>query len=129
MADRTHGIVATMTLSAEPTSAGEARRFVADVLREIVRPVDIEVLALLTSELVTNAVLHARTSVDLVVRRIRGRIQIEASDTGQQIPLVPDAGRDPERGRGTTIVAALAEEWGVIPTAGGKTVWFRYHPA
>src|ERR1700679_1322850 len=71
-------ILATTQLPPEPASAGRARRFVRDVLRQEGPTVDVEVVALLTSEVVTNAVLHAGTDVDLVVRSEGGCIRVEA---------------------------------------------------
>lgn len=127
MLDRWDDIVATTILPVDPASPAQARRFVADVLHEVVRPVDMAVVTLLTSEVVTNAVVHAGTPVDLVVRSGRGRVQIEATDAGEQTPVMPDRAVGSERGRGMLIVAALAEAWGVVPAERGKTVWFRYH--
>jgi anti-sigma regulatory factor (Ser/Thr protein kinase) len=128
MVDRMDGIVATTLLPAEKASAGEARRFVQGVLRDIVGADDLEAVVLLTSEVVTNAVMHAGTPVDLVVRTVEGCIQIESSDHGAQTPVVLDPASDERQGRGMKIVAALAQEWGVTPTMRGKTVWFRYQP-
>src|ERR1700722_4255047 len=121
-------VMATMRLPPEPASAGEARRLVHGALQEGVRPADLDAVVLLTSEVVTNAVLHAGTPVDLVVGTVQGCIQIEATDAGEQAPVVLDPASDTTRGRGMGIVAALSQEWGVIPTARGKTVWFRYRP-
>jgi anti-sigma regulatory factor (Ser/Thr protein kinase) len=120
-------VVATTRLPPEPASAGAARRFVHDVLRDSFHASDIEVAALLTSELVTNAVLHAGTPVELVVRCIDGCVQVEASDTGPHAPRQLAWAAGSESGRGMAIVTALSDEWGVLPTAQGKTVWFRCH--
>jgi anti-sigma regulatory factor (Ser/Thr protein kinase) len=128
MVDRLDGIVATTLLPAERVSAGEARRFVQGVLRDIVSPADLEAVVLLTSEVVTNAVMHAGTAIDLVVRTVQGCIQIESSDQGDQTPVVLNPASDDGRGRGMKIIDALSQEWGVTPTARGKTVWFRYQP-
>jgi anti-sigma regulatory factor (Ser/Thr protein kinase) len=120
-------VVARTRLPAEPSSAGAARRFVHEALRDALHASDIEVAALLTSELVTNAVLHAGTPVELVVRCRDGRVQIEASDSGPHAPRQLAWEEGSESGRGMTIVTALSDEWGVLPTAQGKTVWFRCH--
>ncbi len=120
--------MATTLLPAAPASAGEARKFVQCVLHEVVSPADLEAVVLLTSEVVTNAVVHAGTPVDLVVRTVQDCIQVEASDAAQQPPQVLNPAGDMPRGRGMIIVAALSQDWGVIPTGSGKTVWFRYRP-
>ena len=122
-------ILGSMRVRAELAAPGVARRFVASVLRGVIRPADIEVVVLLTSEVVTNAVIHAGTPVDLVVRGVGGGVQIEASDGTQRLPAAVVAPATSESGRGMTMVATLAEDWGVTRTATGKTVWFRCQPA
>jgi anti-sigma regulatory factor (Ser/Thr protein kinase) len=119
----------SVRLNAALSSAAEARRFVAEVLVGILTPADIDFVVLLTSELVTNAVVHTGSPVDLVVRGVlNGGVQIEASDAGHGMPAVQAGALDSEAGRGMDIVAALSEGWGVTPRAHGKTVWFRYLP-
>ena len=83
-------IVASVRLHAESASVAVARRFVEQVLAEIARPAAIDVVVLLTSELVTNAVVHAGTPIDVVVRDLHGRVQVEVVDAGQQVPVVVD---------------------------------------
>jgi anti-sigma regulatory factor (Ser/Thr protein kinase) len=85
-------------------------------------PAGTEVVVLLTSEVVTNAVVHAGTWVDVAVRRTDGGVQVEVTDRRKDMPVVVD-----NSGRGLRFVAALSEDWGVIPTVAGKTVWFRCH--
>ncbi len=114
----------SIRLPAESASAGVARRFVVDAVRGTVGPVDIEFVALLTSELVTNAIVHAGTPIGLVVRGIHGCVQIEVSDGSDQMPVVVDQAVASESGHGMSILVLLSKDWGVIPTAEGKTVWF-----
>src|SRR5919206_492398 len=70
------GIESKTTLSAHPPSVGAARRYVRDVLmsRRVAQPV-VDTVELLTSEVVTNAILHAASAPELVVRlgEARGR--------------------------------------------------------
>ena len=85
---------------------------------------------LLTSELVTNAVVHAGTAVQVTCRLADGAVEIVVSD-GHPGRLVPEAlGCDPaatERtgGRGLLMPAALASAWGVAYGRASKAVWFR----
>ena len=123
--DRRDDIVASVRLPPESASAGVARRLVKTVLGEIVRPAALDDVVLLTSELVTNAVVHAGTPVDVLVRDLHGRVQIEVFDAGPQVPVVVDEVLACNSGRGLRIVAALSEAWGAHPGRGGKTVWFR----
>ncbi|WP_411105599.1 ATP-binding protein [Streptomyces sp. cmx-4-9] len=85
---------------------------------------------LLLSELVTNAVRHARAPQgrDIGVRLARrdGVLRVEVSDAGPPVTLTPQVVADEdERGRGLAIVSALAERWGCCPRRHGigKAVW------
>jgi len=84
-----------------------------------------ETAVLLVSELVTNAVRHARgtdvIAVDLRAARTLLRIEIQDTDRHWPQPRVPD-GFD-ESGFGFVLVDALAGKWGVRETETGKAVW------
>lgn len=94
-----------------------------------------EVAALLTSELVTNAVVHGGddASVTVAVAVAGGSLEVGVSDHG----AVPTEGlhakagaleaseAKADRGRGLAIVERLADEWGTASFPGGKQVWFR----
>jgi serine/threonine-protein kinase RsbW len=99
-----------------------ARRFVRDVLSE--QPVEItEAAELMTSELATNCVRHARTDFELTIQA-HGDIRIEVRDTGAGQPtLLSPTPQDPT-GRGLRIVESMSDAWGVTKGAGGKAVWF-----
>ncbi len=113
-----------------------ARALVADrlVRWDLERLVDTAVL--LTSELVTNAVMHARSRPSVVVAVADGSLEIgvEDQDTtalpnpppgrlGQR--LVTDVEQMEEGGRGIPLVQLLSDEWGSVNLPGGKQVWFR----
>ncbi|MEO6629920.1 MAG: ATP-binding protein [Aquihabitans sp.] len=81
--------------------------------------------ALVTSELATNAVIHASTSFEVCVRTGCDRICIAVADRSSHIPEL-----EPEKpavtatsGRGLRIVAQLADRWGIEPSRTGKTIW------
>jgi anti-sigma regulatory factor (Ser/Thr protein kinase) len=86
-------------------------------------------LALLVSELVNNAVLHADTAaecqVSLKVRLRSGRVRVEVSDSGPGFDAPALLSPDPLAGggRGLLIVAALSDAWGVLRGPKGCTVW------
>ena len=83
-----------------------------------------DVVVLLTSELVTNAVLHTGTPIDLTVKRPRGKVRVEVADRSDEPPHLRHPRRDDESGRGLALVDALALQWGTTPTRSGKLVWF-----
>jgi anti-sigma regulatory factor (Ser/Thr protein kinase) len=112
-------------LAARPEAAAEARREVKTLpLAQEAR----DHLALVVSELVTNAVLHAGTAagdpIRLQVRLRAGRARIEVRDCGPGFDA-PAPNPDPLTvgGQGLLIVAALSDAWGVVRGPGGCTVW------
>ena len=111
-------------LPATARSVTEARRFVLDALANWRLDVLADTAALLTSEVVTNAVLHARTPVDLVVRKLRDGIAVEVTDGSPKQPRVGRATPDSTNGRGIALLEQLASTWGVTTNRTGKTVRF-----
>jgi hypothetical protein len=51
-------------------------------------------------------------------------LHVDVSDDNSTLPVVPDPEHNATSGRGLGIVDALADRWGITPTADGKTVWF-----
>jgi anti-sigma regulatory factor (Ser/Thr protein kinase) len=79
---------------------------------------------LMASELVTNALVHAKSAARLWISVADGIARIEVTDDGPGDPVLRDPG--PAGGYGLWLTDMLAQSWGVIPAAGdrGKTVWF-----
>ncbi|MEV5975671.1 SpoIIE family protein phosphatase [Streptomyces sp. NPDC052114] len=91
---------------------------------------------LLVSELVTNAVVHAGTTVELLCRLDEAEpgestetLVLEVSDHHPSRAVRSDQGQPstgtPEYGRGLHLVATLSESWGITYRTGTKTVWAR----
>lgn len=82
---------------------------------------------LLTSELVTNAIEHARTRIRLIARCQDDMLFVEVFDEDANPMVLVAALADPssEGGRGLHLVTAIAAECGVNSRAGGKSVWFK----
>jgi anti-sigma regulatory factor (Ser/Thr protein kinase) len=128
--------VASAAYQPEPKAAAAARRFVRDTLQAwVVTGADgghglVDDAVLLTSELVTNAVVHAGTPVQVTCRLADGAVEVVVSD-GHPGRLVPEASEyeavPSERtgGRGLLMPAALASAWGVAYGRASKAVWFR----
>jgi anti-sigma regulatory factor (Ser/Thr protein kinase) len=96
---------------------------VASVTEGLVNEQQRHDLEVMVSELVSNGVLHAETTMELVVASYDGVIRVELVDRGAGAPhLRADPG--PTGGFGLRIVEGLARRWGVDPHPGGKTVWF-----
>jgi anti-sigma regulatory factor (Ser/Thr protein kinase) len=95
-------------------------RFVADC-----EPgVDGEAAGLLTSELVTNAIRHAGTPVELLARAAQG-LRVEVTDGRPELAPAPrDATGHGVSGLGLHLVDELASRWGVERDDATKTVWF-----
>lgn len=74
------------------------------------------------SELVTNAVVHARSAPVVVVWCSDGRLRIEVADSSAAAPIMRVADGTPG-GFGLRFVTGLSDAWGWLPTEGGKTVW------
>jgi GAF domain-containing protein/anti-sigma regulatory factor (Ser/Thr protein kinase) len=104
-------------------STPTARHWIVEQLRDVPGDV-VECAALLTSELVTNAVLHAATPLTVTLHILEDRIRVDVADGNAMVPSLKDYGADAATGRGLTLFNTLASDWGVQPMAGGKIVWF-----
>lgn len=116
----------TETFPALPESVGRARRLV----RLAVTAWSLEALAddvaLIASELATNAVQHANVASFriTVVRLDAHRVRVAVIDTKKTfVPMPPAAEPDAEQGRGLRLVAALADTSGQEPLNWGKRMW------
>jgi anti-sigma regulatory factor (Ser/Thr protein kinase) len=115
---------AEVTLPAAVSSVPTARHFVESILSgwglsDLSWPA-----TLIVSELAANAALHARGE-DFSIR-IRSEIdcvRLEVTDGSLRLPQQRAYSADATTGRGLRLVAELAAEWGVTPSATGKTVW------
>lgn len=126
-------ITARAAATFEPVgrSVATARGFVRDTLQGWGLTELIEDAVVLTSELVTNAVVHAGTSAEVrCLRDDRGvRVEVVDRHPERELPLAEvSRGRvdlNSEGGRGLMLCAALASRWGVDYTTTDKCVWFR----
>jgi len=126
-------LTAAVVLAGQARSAGAARRFLSETLAIWGAPQYEETAQLLISELVTNAVLHART--DITVRLELGpanglqgpsgptRLRLEVSDASARQPVTRHYSLEATTGRGLALIDALAGRWGVDRLDQGKTVW------
>lgn len=119
-------VLGNLTIPGRPEQVSRARAFVAALAGPAA-----ETAALLTSELVTNAVLHTSSgddggTVTVVVIDVPDGLLVEVVDDGS-----PDGGpevsgdRYAARGHGLFLVEQLAARWGFVQDGAGMTVWFQ----
>jgi anti-sigma regulatory factor (Ser/Thr protein kinase) len=112
----------------DPASVAAARHFVSGALDGLTAEKR-QVVELMVSELATNAVVHARSSFSVEVRRRPdGSVHVEIADQGSGHPTQRHPSPLDAHGRGLLIVDAFADEWGTFECASGKSVWFSSSP-
>ena len=120
--------VRSLTFAANPLSVRDARQFVAEGVFGVGAELR-DIVVLLTSELVTNAIIHGgphepEATVGVAVEVSRHRVRVEVADAGAGRPRLGDSSPDEPGGRGLVLVEALASRWGCDCAAVGKCVWF-----
>lgn len=112
-----------LQLPPEADSCARARTFVAKVCTEWALKRPARIAQLLVSELVANAIMHARTSLAVMLRRYGEGLELIVRDDGPG--RVPEKLPDDPRGFGLQLVDAMSDRWGSALTGGGKVVWTR----
>jgi anti-sigma regulatory factor (Ser/Thr protein kinase) len=116
---------ARVLLPATPQSAAASRRFIARILAGWDLTSLRDTAILLGNELVTNALRHARSAVEVELTRRASTLRIAIHDATVTPPVRRFNGPEASSGRGLAMVEALAAGWGVLPRPpAGKTVWF-----
>ena len=117
-----------LDLQGAPGSVAEARRFVRQALQSWQLDEVVDTALLLTSELATNAVLHARSTFAVLVARQGEQIRVDVLDSSPVPPLRRHNSLTAATGRGVGLVASLAADWGLTPAdrldGFAKGVWF-----
>lgn len=108
----------------QASTPGAVRAFVSEMLSLWGSDGGRETACLLSSELATNAVLHAGTDIIVRISLSDRELMIEVEDGSSSLPepiaLTPDS----ERGRGLFLIQALSDRWGADRCSKGKIVWF-----
>jgi anti-sigma regulatory factor (Ser/Thr protein kinase) len=121
-------VIGSLTIPGRPEHVSEARAFVTKALGEGNPLTDVAVL--LTSELVTNAVVHSNScgaggTVALMVIEVPGGLRVEVADDGSDLSIpVVKSDVFVSEGHGLFLVQALADQWGYVRDEVGTTVWF-----
>ena len=114
---------AHLDLEPTPTAAREARAFLNEHAGRLSQSA-VDAATLCASELVTNGVLHARTSLVFGVTAGDERLLVTVADGSDDKPYTPVQDDERASGRGMLLVEALADQWGIHQEPDGKTVWF-----
>jgi signal transduction histidine kinase/DNA-binding response OmpR family regulator/anti-sigma regulatory factor (Ser/Thr protein kinase) len=114
----------TLAVPGSAESVRQARRAAARALSQwqVSEDKTWDVL-LAVSELVTNAIRHATTPIELRMRRTGQLIVVDVYDSASAPPAARDASPDVPNGRGLRLLEAVAHSWGTRPTGNGKSVW------
>jgi PAS domain S-box-containing protein len=122
----TGGVQQRLSLPPAPESARDARRFVAQVLSAARAGAFEDTATLLTSELVTNGIVHAHTDLQIRVEATAAWVRVEVVDGDPHLPTRRDYDEHASTGRGLEMVELLADDFGVEPLDDdSKRVWFR----
>ncbi len=123
---RTQGAVTRrLRLPASFESAGRARLLLRGLAEAVGQDGWLDTGELACTELITNAVLHAHTSIEVVARATAEELVVEVRDRSPVLPVPRSYDSYATTGRGMALVAAMVSEYG-IRDAGpdGKTAWF-----
>ncbi|MGC4854085.1 SpoIIE family protein phosphatase [Micromonospora sp. DT4] len=117
---------AAMEMPAEPTAPSRVRHWMTGQLTEWqVSESVIGAAVLCTSELTTNALLHAGTAARVEIDLSPERLLVSVADSGTR-GTVTRTRTDTlsSRGRGLGLIEELSDAWGTDPSVRGSTVWF-----
>jgi PAS domain S-box-containing protein len=111
-------------LPPEATSAREARRLLRDALADVEHDDAVESAEVAVSEIVTNALVHAGTPMQLRILLGRPGLRVELRDGSPHLPHRRNHSGAASTGRGLHVVGEVVDRWGAYPSGGGKVVWF-----
>ena len=129
--------IATRALSADAVSVRAARDFTVTTLHRWGMAERSQDIAIVVSELLTNAVRHAlpgsgqtrpRRPIRLGLLQPGPCVLCAVADPSKAVPAPQARGSLAETGRGLHIICALSDQWGYAPSDTGKVVWAMFYP-
>ena len=117
---------ARLSLSAEPVSVSDGRRFVREVLRSWQLDGLREAVELVASELITNTLLHTDSPPTVNLAMLSNGVRLEVEDESGTHPRRRSYGFDATTGRGMMLVESMASRWGTETLPDGKIVWCEF---
>jgi anti-sigma regulatory factor (Ser/Thr protein kinase) len=122
-------------LSPRASNVARARAFTRDHLEQHHLPYLVDDVRLVVSELVTNAVVHARTQIVVTIQGMPSCVRLQVTDRSTEAPA-PRLAHDADvGGRGLQVVERYASDWGTELGDNDKSVWALFptreevHPA
>jgi len=113
-----------LLLPPAPSSVAEARHRIRELLTTTGRDSLVDDCVLLVSEVVTNALLHAGTEIELRAALVRTGVRVEVGDGSPHLPAPRNYAATAGTGRGLAMLESMVDDWGVTRRANGKSVWF-----
>jgi anti-sigma regulatory factor (Ser/Thr protein kinase) len=115
-----------LNLPLTPTTSAprHARQAITELLAKTGRADLTADAALLVTELVTNAVVHAGGPIVVTAAYLESTLRVEVHDPEPAKPILQQPSALDEAGRGLRLVALLAHRWAITPEPDGKTIWF-----
>ena len=121
---------ASSVLPAVPSSVRVARALAREVCADTaLSAAQRDLVVLLVSEVVTNAILHAGSEARLSIATTPTSVRVEVGDDSREHPEVLHLGLTASHGRGVGFLDRLADAWGVRDAPDGKVVWFTVEAA
>ena len=112
-------------MTRRPLAAAEARRQVRAIIRAWEVTVDPDLAVLLTSDLVTHAIVHWDSeTITLSVRCSRDQLRVDVYDPSLPLPMAVDEHAVRQVPPWLALVASLSAEWGSFLTFTGKAMYF-----
>jgi PAS domain S-box-containing protein len=112
------------------SSPARARRFLSERSTAWSLPEPLgDQLALIASELVTNAVLHAHTPLTLTIELRDDRVRVSVRDGSSPPAALRHYRQDALTGRDLGVIAAVSQAWGIEPAVDGKVIWAEFYLA
>ena len=119
-----HAAAVELALDPTPEAAPQARAALRRLLTSTTLAGRIDDAQLALSELVTNAVLHGRRPIVVLLRLTVVGLRVEVQDGSPLSPTFSLLDPTAVTGRGLLLISALSDRWGVEAREGGKSVWF-----
>ncbi|HEX5512067.1 MAG TPA: ATP-binding protein, partial [Actinomycetales bacterium] len=104
--------VEELPLADGPDAVPTARRFTVATLNDRGWTGDVDDVAMVVTELITNALLYGGAPVVLRLAPISGGVRVEVQDHGEQLPMRVVSTPDSMTGRGLAVVGRLSTRWG-----------------